>query len=70
MPQENPYIDRDDLLSLIRAEFVAHGNAQDPKQDYKAQRKALTDQLKGPGDIIAKRQHEGKAAACAYQVPA
>jgi hypothetical protein len=68
MPQENPYIDRDDLLSLIRAEFVAHGNAQDPKQDYKAQRKALTDQLKGPGDIIAKRQHEGKAAACAYQI--
>ena len=66
MPQENPYIDRDDLLGLIRAEFVAYGNGHG--QDYKKLRSDLLGKLKEPGDIITRRQHDGKPAACAYQI--
>lgn len=66
MPTQNPYIDRDDLLTMIRAEFVAYGNAHG--QDYKKLRSDLLAKLAGPGNIIAQRQHDGKPAACAYQI--
>jgi hypothetical protein len=58
----NPYIDRDDLLSQIFAEFTAI----DP--NYPKSRGDLLSALDGPAKEVAARQQAGRPAACANQI--
>ena len=58
----NPFINRDDLLKLIRHEFIA----RDPK--YVERRAKLMADLKEPAETISARQQAGEPAACAAQV--
>lgn len=65
MPQStaaNPFIERDELLKLIRTEFAA----RDPH--YNEQRNKYGAALEAPAKEIAERQRNAEPAACAYQV--
>src|SRR5712664_543567 len=64
MPSDssNPFINRDDLLQLIRKEFTS----LDPH--YGEKRGDLLGALKAPADEVAARQQAGLPAACANQI--
>lgn len=58
----NPFINRDDLLNLIRNEFIARD------AEYVNRRKKLMVALQQPADEISARQRAGKPAICATQI--
>jgi len=58
----NPFLDRDDLLTKIRAAFIARDS------HYAAQRAALKAQLKPLADRLDQLQKQGRPMVCAEQI--